>query len=126
MMRAASPDGAPNDPTAFRAGFYGAFRGIVLHAWDAGFGREGELSVSHKSTGALGVSTPRILVASLVGTSVEFFDFYIYTTAASLVFGPLFFPAASPSAQLLSSYATFALAFIARPLGGWAFGHFGD
>ena len=56
-------------------------------------------------------STRRVLGASLVGTAVEFYDFYIYATAASLVFGPLFFPAASPSAQLLSSYATFAIAF---------------
>jgi MFS family permease len=70
--------------------------------------------------------TRRILLASLVGTSVEFYDFYIYATAASLVFGPLFFPTTSPSAQLLSSYATFSLAFLARPLGGALFGHFGD
>lgn len=67
-----------------------------------------------------------MLAASLAGTSIEFYDFYIYATAASLVFGPLFFPAESPSAQLLASYATFALAFIARPVGGIVFGHFGD
>lgn len=71
-------------------------------------------------------SARRIVLASLVGTAVEFYDFYIYATAASLVFGPLFFPAASPSAQLLSSYATFSIAFIARPLGASVFGHFGD
>jgi len=71
-------------------------------------------------------SRRRVLVASLVGTAVEFYDFYIYATAASLVFGPLFFPAASPSAQLLLSYATFAVAFVARPVGAMAFGHFGD
>ncbi|MBB5716756.1 MFS transporter [Sphingomonas aerophila] len=70
--------------------------------------------------------TARILLASLVGTSVEFYDFYIYATATSLVFGPLFFPASSASAQLLSSYASFGLAFLARPLGGVLFGHFGD
>ncbi len=70
--------------------------------------------------------TARILLASLVGTSVEFYDFYIYATATSLVFGPLFFPAGSPSVQLLSSYASFGLAFLARPLGGVLFGHFGD
>ncbi len=70
--------------------------------------------------------TARILLASLVGTSVEFYDFYIYATATSLVFGPLFFPASSPSAQLLSSYASFSLAFLARPVGGVLFGHFGD
>jgi metabolite-proton symporter len=76
--------------------------------------------------GAPKASTRRILFASLIGTAVEFYDFYIYATAASLVFGPLFFPAASPSAQLLSAYATFALAFLARPLGASVFGHFGD
>jgi len=68
----------------------------------------------------------RILLASLVGTSVEFYDFYIYATAAALVFGPLFFPAESPSAQLLAAYASFGLAFLARPLGASLFGHFGD
>jgi MFS family permease len=71
-------------------------------------------------------STRRVLTASLVGTSVEFYDFYIYATAASLVFGPQFFPTSSPSAQLMQSYATFALAFIARPIGAAFFGHFGD
>ena len=70
--------------------------------------------------------TRRVLGASLVGTAVEFYDFYIYATAAALVFGPLFFPQASPSAQLLSSYATFAIAFFARPLGAAIFGHYGD
>ena len=70
--------------------------------------------------------TRRILAASLVGTAVEFYDFYIYATAASLVFGPLFFPKASASAQLMSAYATFALAFVARPVGAVFFGHFGD
>lgn len=68
----------------------------------------------------------RVLGASLVGTAVEFYDFYIYATAASLVFGPLFFPASSGSAQLMLSYATFAIAFIARPVGAVFFGHFGD
>jgi MFS family permease len=71
-------------------------------------------------------SARRILLASLIGTAVEFYDFYIYATAASLVFGPLFFPASSTSAQLLSAYASFSVAFIARPLGASAFGHFGD
>jgi MFS family permease len=68
----------------------------------------------------------RVLAASLVGTAVEFYDFYIYATAASLVFGPLFFPASSPSAQLLAAYASFAVAFFARPIGAAIFGHFGD
>ena len=68
----------------------------------------------------------RVLTASLVGTAVEFYDFYIYATAAALVFPALFFPSESPSAQLMSSYGTFAIAFIARPVGAVAFGHFGD
>lgn len=75
---------------------------------------------------ATGASTRRVLAASLIGTAVEFYDFYIYATAASLVFGPLFFPASSPSAQLLASYASLSVAFIARPLGSLVFGHFGD
>ena len=68
----------------------------------------------------------RILIAALSGTAVEFYDFYVYATAAALVFGPLFFPAESASAQLLFSLMSFGLAFIARPVGAIAFGHFGD
>ncbi|HEX5661555.1 MAG TPA: MFS transporter [Polyangiales bacterium] len=71
-------------------------------------------------------SARRILLAALVGTAVEFYDFYIYATAASLVFGPLFFPASSQSAQQLGAYASFGVAFVARPLGASVFGHFGD
>ena len=62
----------------------------------------------------------------MAGTAVEFYDFYIFATAASLVFGPLFFPTSSPEAQLLQSWLTFALAFIARPVGALVFGHYGD
>jgi MFS family permease len=68
----------------------------------------------------------RVLAASLIGTAVEFYDFYIYATAASLVFGPLFFPSTTPAAQLMASYASFAVAFFARPLGAAVFGHYGD
>lgn len=68
----------------------------------------------------------RVLTASLVGTAVEFYDFYIYATAASLVFGALFFPATSQTAQQLAAFATLALAFFARPLGAAVFGHYGD
>lgn len=71
-------------------------------------------------------SARRVLGASLVGTAVEFYDFYIYATAAALVFGPLFFPSESSSAQLLAAYASFGVAFVARPIGAVAFGHFGD
>ena len=73
-----------------------------------------------------GASARRILLASLVGTAVEFYDFYVYATAASLVFGPLFFAAAPKATQLLASYASFGIAFLARPLGSLVFGHFGD
>jgi MFS family permease len=73
-----------------------------------------------------GASPKRILGASMVGTAVEFYDFYIFGTAASLVFGPLFFPQASAEAQLLQSWLTFSVAFIARPIGAVVFGHFGD
>ena len=68
----------------------------------------------------------RILLASLAGTGIEFFDFYIYATAAVLVFPTLFFPEADPASARLQSLATFALAFFARPLGSAVFGHFGD
>jgi metabolite-proton symporter len=70
--------------------------------------------------------TTRIVLASLVGTAIEYYDFYIYGTAAALVFGPLFFPGQSSAAQQLSAFATFAIAFIARPVGAALFGHFGD
>lgn len=70
--------------------------------------------------------TARVLMSSLVGTTVEFYDFYIYATAASLIFGPLFFPASVPSAELIGAYASFGVAFVARPFGGAVFGHFGD
>ena len=65
-------------------------------------------------------------MASMVGTMIEYFDFYIYSTAAVLVFPKLFFPMSSPTAATLESLATFALAFFARPLGAALFGHFGD
>ncbi|WP_267396839.1 MULTISPECIES: MFS transporter [unclassified Sphingomonas] len=68
----------------------------------------------------------RILLASLVGTAVEFYDFYIYATAASLVFGELFFPKGAAGTQQLAAFATLAVAFFARPIGSVVFGHFGD
>ncbi|MGE8249549.1 MAG: MFS transporter, partial [Stenotrophomonas bentonitica] len=73
------------------------------------------------------VNSPRrILLASLIGTTIEFFDFYIYATAAVLVFPHLFFPESSDGAAMLQSLATFAVAFIARPVGSAVFGHYGD
>jgi len=81
---------------------------------------------THKSARKT-LNTPRqVLFASLVGTTVEFFDFYIYATAAVLVFPRLFFPATDPASSVLASLATFAIAFVARPIGSAVFGHFGD
>jgi metabolite-proton symporter len=73
------------------------------------------------------LNSPRqVLFASLVGTTIEFFDFYIYGTAAVLVFPALFFPASNPVTATLASLATFGIAFVARPIGSALFGHFGD
>jgi metabolite-proton symporter len=71
-------------------------------------------------------SPARVLFASLIGTTIEFFDFYIYATAAVLVFPKLFFPGSDPASGVLQSFATFAIAFFARPFGAAIFGHFGD
>lgn len=72
-------------------------------------------------------NTPRqVLFASMIGTTIEFFDFYIYATAAVLVFPTLFFPASDPTSAMLASLATFGIAFLARPFGSALFGHFGD
>src|SRR5262249_7423705 len=76
---------------------------------------------------AKAANSPRqVLFASLLGTAIEFFDFYIYATAAVLVFPRLFFPASDPTAAKLASLATFAIAFFTRPIGSALFGHFGD
>ncbi|MGC6389962.1 MFS transporter [Ewingella sp. S1.OA.A_B6] len=71
-------------------------------------------------------SRGKVIVASLIGTAIEFFDFYIYATAAVIVFPHIFFPQGDPAAATLQSLATFAIAFIARPIGSALFGHFGD
>lgn len=71
-------------------------------------------------------SRGKVVVASLVGTAIEFFDFYIYATAAVIVFPHIFFPQGDPTAATLQSLATFAIAFVARPIGSALFGHFGD
>ena len=68
----------------------------------------------------------RVLAAALTGTAVEFYDFYVFATATALVFGPLFFPKSSPAAQGIAAFMVFGIAFVARPLGGIVFGHFGD
>ena len=71
-------------------------------------------------------SRNKVIVASLIGTAIEFFDFYIYATAAVLIFPHIFFPQGDPTAATLQSLATFAIAFVARPIGSAVFGHFGD
>src|SRR5690554_3515060 len=68
----------------------------------------------------------RVVLASLVGTTIEFYDFYVYATAAVLVFPHLFFPAGNETTALLSSFAIFGAAMIARPLGAIYYGHLGD
>ncbi|EAB9802136.1 MHS family MFS transporter [Salmonella enterica] len=71
-------------------------------------------------------SRNKVVIASLIGTTIEFFDFYIYATAAVIVFPLIFFPQGDPTAATLQSLATFAIAFVARPIGSALFGHFGD
>jgi metabolite-proton symporter len=68
----------------------------------------------------------RVAFASLAGTTIEWYDFYIYGTAAALVFPQLFFPGLGTAAALVASFATFGVAFVARPLGAIVFGHYGD
>ncbi|GIH61223.1 MFS transporter [Microbispora siamensis] len=68
----------------------------------------------------------RVALASALGTSIEWYDFFIYTTASALVFNKLFFPTLSPIAGVLSAFATYAVGYVARPLGAIVFGHFGD
>jgi MFS family permease len=71
-------------------------------------------------------STRGIFVASFIGTSIEWYDYYIFGTAAALAFGNLFYPQASPTAGTLAAFATFAVGFLARPIGAAVIGHYGD
>jgi MFS transporter, MHS family, shikimate and dehydroshikimate transport protein len=68
----------------------------------------------------------RVALAAFVGSTVEWYDFFLYGTAAALVFGDLFFPGADPTVGTLAAFATFGVGFLFRPLGGMFFGHFGD
>jgi metabolite-proton symporter len=84
-------------------------------------------SIAAPASDAAGqTSRSRIVFASFIGTAIEFYDFYVYATAAALVIGPVFFPHSSATAQALSAFVTFGIAFIARPIGSFLFGHFGD
>ena len=71
-------------------------------------------------------SMRQVLAASLIGTTIEWYDFFIYTTAAALVFGPLFFPEQTPLIGVLLAFATYAVGFVGRPVGGVVAGHYGD
>src|SRR5579864_9533992 len=68
----------------------------------------------------------RVVFASFIGTTIEWYDFFLYNTAAALVFDKLFFPKLSPANATLAAFATYSVGFFARPLGGVVFGHFGD
>lgn len=68
----------------------------------------------------------KVALASLIGSAIEWYDFFLYGTAAALIFNKLFFPTFDPMIGTLLSFATFALGFIARPFGGLVFGHYGD
>ena len=92
------------------------------------------MTTSSASTPAPQVETPeqeksrlrKVLAATLIGTTVEWYDFYLYATMASIVFGQLFFSDDSSETATLKAFATFAVGFIARPIGGIVFGHMGD
>ncbi|MGC2073325.1 MAG: MFS transporter, partial [Pseudolabrys sp.] len=68
----------------------------------------------------------KVAAASLIGTAIEWYDFFLYGTAAALIFNKLFFPTFDPMVGTLLAFATYALGFVARPLGGLVFGHYGD
>src|SRR5919112_2041952 len=71
-------------------------------------------------------SLTRVIASSLIGTTIEWYDFFLYGSAAALVFNKLFFPSFDPLVGTLLAFATFAVGFIARPVGGVVFGHYGD
>lgn len=83
----------------------------------------GIMSVSSSSSPS---ETRRVVLASFIGTTIEWYDFFLYGTAAALVFNRLFFPELEPTSGTMAAFATFAVGFFARPLGGIIFGHFGD
>src|SRR5262245_52886996 len=68
----------------------------------------------------------RVVLASFIGTSIEWYDFFLYGTAAALVFNRLYFPTLDPLAGTMAAFGTYAVGFVARPLGGVVFGHYGD
>ena len=79
-----------------------------------------------KATTTSTTSIRQVALASFVGTTIEWYDFFIYGTASALVFGKLFFPNYDPLMGTLASFGTYAVGFIARPIGGIVCGHYGD
>lgn len=72
------------------------------------------------------MDTRKVALASFIGSTLEWYDFFIFGTAAALIFNKLFFPAADATTGMIASFATFAVGFVARPIGGIVFGHYGD
>jgi metabolite-proton symporter len=91
-----------------------------------GYGTTGPVAPSGAGRTGDRVSATRAVASSFVGTAIEWYDFFIYGTAAALVFGPQFFPSGSDLAGTLAAFATLAVGFVARPFGGVIMGHFGD
>lgn len=83
-------------------------------------------SIPATSSAEQSATRRRVLVSSTVGSTIEWYDFYLYSTAAALVLGPLFLPASSATASTMAAFGTYAAGFVARPLGGLIAGHFGD
>jgi metabolite-proton symporter len=84
------------------------------------------LTTASSATPASPATLRKVVAASMIGTTIEWYDFFLYGSASALVFGKLFFPKADPVTGVMLSFATYALGFAARPLGGLVFGHFGD
>ena len=82
--------------------------------------------ITDKPASAAPDSVTRVVVASFVGTTIEWYDFFLYGTAAALVFNRLFFPTLDPFAGTIAAFATYAVGFFARPVGSVVFSHFGD
>jgi MFS family permease len=88
---------------------------------------ETSLDITHHSRGGQSPhSSRRVAFASLIGTTIEWYDFFIFGTAAALIFNEVFFPSFDPVTGTLAAFASFSVGFIARPFGGAVFAHYGD
>src|SRR6266853_1501168 len=95
-----------------------------MRATDAHSPSQGEQDRAHAAS--VSHSVTRVVLASFIGTTIEWYDFFLYGTASALVFNQLFFPTLDPAAGTMASFATYAVGFFARPVGGIVFGHYGD